>query len=177
MQLNSKIKIFFIVVLLLCLCACDKISDNKLDTTQRYKTIVESIAEHESFLPNSDYFNISSEIAKINEGYRYYITIDNPRIALYDVEVVALDINSDIYNDVNSIDKDMTANVGIFEDKVYNMIPNQINSDEGYVAGIVISGITQVPETTLLVYVSFNNKDYSQNHTEYFSIDARLAEE
>lgn len=177
MQLSSKIKTIIISLLLICLCACDKIGSNKVDTTQRYKTIVESIIEHDSFQSSSDYFNISAEVAKINDGYRYYVTIDKPRVALYDVEAVALSMDSDIYSDETTIDKNMTANVGIFEDKIYNMVPNQVNVDEGYVEGVVISGITTVPQTNLLVYVSFNNKDYSQNHTEYFSIDATLAEE
>ena len=66
----------------------------------------------------------------------------------------------------------MAANVGIFEDKEYNMVPNQANIDDGFVKGIVVSGVSKEPQTTLYIFVQFKNADYSITRSEYFQLDA-----
>ena len=63
------------------------------------------------------------------------------------------------------------ANVGIFADKQYHLIPNQSNPDKGYMKGIVASGVSRNAETTLYIFVQFKNADYSAIHSEYFRLD------
>lgn len=159
-------KILILLLTLLCFCGCDAIGKKKVDSNQKYLTIIENINEHDTFLDASNYYDIEAEVAKIDGGYRYYVTIDNPRNALYDVEAVAIEKGVDYKNT-------MAANVGIFEESEYTMIPNQANPDKGYVAGLVISGVSENPDVTLYVYVSFKNKDMSVTHSEYFKLEAR----
>lgn len=164
-------KILILLLSLLCLCGCTEIGKEDINPNQRYFSLIENIAEHEgSFLTTSNYYDINVEMAKINDGYRYYVTIDNPRAALYDVEALAIEKDVDYTNT-------MAANVGIFEESVYSLIPNQKNPDKGYVSGLVMSGISTNPETTLYIYVSFKNEDYSNIHTEYFKLDVKYEEE
>ncbi len=163
-------KIILILLSLLCLCSCGKAGNNNNDLDSTYLSLIKSINEHETFLSSSNYYDIKAEMEKINDGYRYYVTIDNPRIAMYDVEAIAIEPSLDY-------EKNMAANIGIFEDKVYCLIPNQKNTEKGYVSGIVISGIAQSPEVELSIYVSFKNADYSNTHTEYFKLNARYGEE
>lgn len=163
-------RILIILLVLFTLCGCKEIGKEDIDPNQRYFSLIENIKERDSFSSNSNYFDISAEIATIDGAYRYYITIDNPRAALYDVEAIAIEKDVDYVNT-------MAANVGIFEESEYSLIPNQKNPDKGYVSGLVISGVTTVPETTLYVYVSFKNEDYSQAHTEYFKLDVRYEAE
>ena len=163
-------KVFTILLVLLCLCGCNEAGKQDVDPDQRYFALIDTIDERDTFTETSNYFDISTEIAKIDGGYRYYVTIDNPRAALYDIEAIAIE------KDVDYI-KNMAANIGIFDEKEYTMIPNQKNPDKGYVSGIVISGITENKETTLYVYVSFKNEDYSSTHTEYFKLNAEIEAE
>ena len=153
-----------ILLLLLVLCGCQEDGKQKADPDERYMYIIEMIGEHESFQEVSNYFDIATDMAKIEKGYRYYITIDNPRIAMYDIEMLAVEKGVDYRNN-------MAANCGIFEDKEYHMVPNQSNIDQGFVKGIVISGVSASPETTLYVFVQFKNSDYSTYMSEYFKLD------
>lgn len=162
-------RLILILVLLMSLCACEQDGKQMANPDDRYMYIIEMIGEHDSFQSTSNYFDISAEMAKIENGYRYYITIDNPRIAMYDIELLAIEKNVDYRNT-------MAANVGIFEDKEYNMVPNQANIEQGFVKGIVASAITKYPETTLYIFVQFKNSDYSVVRSEYFKLDVSYGE-
>lgn len=157
-------KILIVLICLLCISGCQEVGKENIDPNERYYVLIDYIREHEGFLSYSNYYDISAEMAKIEDGYRYYVTIDNPKSAIYDVEAVAIEENRDYTNT-------MAANVGIFEDKIYSLIPNQKNSEKGYVNGLVMSGVTENSETTLYIYVSFKNEDHSITKTEYFKID------
>lgn len=159
-------KIFAILLVLFCICGCTEIGKEDVDPNQRYFSIIDNIKTHEGFLSVSNYYDTKAEIAKIDDGYRYYVTIDNPRVALYDVEAVAIEKDIDYAST-------MAANVGIFDEKEYSMIPNQKNPEAGYVSGLVISGVCNNPDTVLYVYISFKNEDYSNTHTEYLKLEAK----
>lgn len=162
-------KILLILISLLCLCSCKEIGKKDINPDQRYLSIIDSIKQHDTFLDTSNYFDISAEMAKIDDGYRYYVTIDNSTAALYDVEALAIEQDVD-YTNV------MAANVGVFEDKEYALVPNQKNPDKGYVSGVVISGTSKQSRTTLYVYVSFKNEDHSATHVEYFKLNVEYGE-
>ena len=162
-------KIICVLLIVLCLCGCQEAGKEDVDPNKRYFSLIDSISERDTFLEDSNYFDISTEIAPINDGYRYYVTIDNPRAALYDIEAMAIEKGVDYTNN-------MAANIGVFEETEYSMIPNQKNPDKGYVSGIVISGTTEKEETTLYIYVSFKNEDYSNTHVEYFKLNAKVEE-
>ncbi|MBO7698112.1 MAG: hypothetical protein J6S38_03630 [Erysipelotrichaceae bacterium] len=163
-------KALLILSLLLILCGCNITGRKKANLNDRYMNIIELIKEHESFATSSNYYDINVEMAKITEGYRYYITIDNPRIAMYDIELLAIEEDVDYMNN-------MAANVGIFEDTQYNMIPNQANAAKGFTKGIIASGISSKPETTLYIFTQFKNQDFSKVHSEYFKLDVKYEAE
>lgn len=148
------------------LCACQEAGRQEANPDDRYAYIIDMIKEHEVFVDTSNYFDISTDMAMIDGGYRFYITVDNPRIAMYDVELLAIE------DDVDYM-KTMAANVGIFEDREYNLIPNQSNPKQNYMKGIVASAVTSKPETTLYIFVQFKNADYSIVRSEYFKIDVK----
>jgi hypothetical protein len=162
-------KLLIVLCLLLCLCGCEEDGKQMANPDDRYLYIIEMINEHENFQEVSNYFDIGTEMAKIENGYRYYITVDNPRIAMYDIELLAIEEGVDYMNN-------MAANVGIFEETQYNMVPNQANSEMGYVKGVVASGVTNNPQTTLYVFVQFKNSDYSLSHSEFIRLDANYGE-
>ena len=163
MQLNFKKIISFLLAAFL-LCSCSEIGRKKADPNERYIYMIETLQEHELFAEESGYFDITADMAKIEGGYRYYITVDNPRLAMYDVELLAIEKGVNYLNN-------MAANVGIFEESKYNMIPNQSNPEKGYVKGIVASGVSSSPEATLYVFVQFKNADHSSAHSEYIKLD------
>ena len=154
-----------VLVCLLLLSACSLLNRNQNNSGDRYTYLVDMLKEHSTYAHSSQYFDIDVEMARIEDGYRYYVIIDKPTLAMYDIEVLAIEPDGDYQNN-------MAANVGIFEEEEYHMIPNQSNVQEGYVKGVIASGLTQNPEITLHIFVQFKNADYSTVHTEYLELTA-----
>jgi len=159
----KKIFCIFITIIILCSCSNNKATANAND---RYENLINLLKENESFQNSSNYFDLSVDMGTINDGYRFYLTIDDAHSAMYNVEAIAIEKNVNYINE-------MAASIGIFEETEYNMIPNQANVDKGYVEGLVLSGTTKNSETTLYVLVQWYNKDYSTQHREFFQIDAK----
>lgn len=160
-------KILITLLLLICLSGCDVINNQnntELDANDRYLNLVEIIKQNDTYTTKSNNFDISAEMAKIDGGYRFYVTIDNPRTAMYDVEAIAIEDDVDY-------EKTMAANIGIFDENQYNMIPNQSNPDRGFVKGVVISSTTANDSTRLYVLVQWKRSDLSTTYREIFSID------
>ena len=163
-------KILTLIVLLLTICGCKTLSKQDNAPNQRYFSLIDAIKERDNFVETSNYFDINVEMATINEGYRYYVTIDNPRTAMYDVEAVAIEKEVDYTNK-------MAASIGLFDETAYSMIPNQKNPNKGFVSGVVMSGTTTNPETTLYIFVSFKNEDHSLTYSEYIKLDVKFGNE
>ena len=161
-----------ITVILLCLlcvgCTPNKKVEN--DPTEKYLEMVKALKNYDSFLTDSDYFNISYEMSRLDDGsYRYYLVIDKPRIAMYDIEILAVEKEEDYTTK-------MAANAGIFDDTTYNMIPNQANPSKGYMSGIVVSGTTNNPETNVYLLVQWRNEDLSVTYKQYVQLSLNYSE-
>ncbi|MBQ1477862.1 MAG: hypothetical protein IIZ33_06915 [Erysipelotrichaceae bacterium] len=152
------------VFLCLLLLGCSPTSKTEADPNIRYLDMIQLIEDYDAFETSSNTFDIAAEEAKIDGGYRFYVIIDNARSAMYDLEAIAIEANTDYT-------KTMAANIGIFEEKAYNLIPNQANTAKGYYEGVVVSGTTQKNPTTLYVIVQWKNKDLSVLHREFFKLE------
>ena len=139
------------------------------ESTSRYNYLIDMLKEHSNFASSSSYFDIDVEMASINGGYRYYVIIDNPKLAMYDIELLAIEPEKDY-------SQTMAATVGIFDEKEYHMIPNQANVEEGFVKGLVASGTTDHAEVILRIYVQFKNSDYTTVHNEYIQLACKYEE-
>ena len=126
-----------LVVVLLSACT-QKVESDK-DFQYTYNSFVESILDNNGVQ---------------SKEYRYKITIDEPRIAMYNIQMMVVD---------------KTANgqypfIGLMNDDMYSMIPNQENKEKNFVKGIVLEGVSKTPKFTL--YVQVNWKDYAQVNTK-----------
>lgn len=155
-----------IIILIFLLCGCNVINRDNEEPSSRYTYLIEMLKEHTSFTKSSDYFDINVEMATIDNGYRYYVIIDKPTLAMYDIEMLAIEPDKN-YSNV------MAANVGIFDKKEYHMIPNQSNPEEGYVKGLIASGTTESSLITLHVYVQFKNADFTNVHNEFIELTCK----
>ena len=154
-----------LVLLLLLVCslnACAVEVEKDISDEQRYFDLIEVIRSDQKFLEQSQYFEISTDMARIDNGYRYYIFIDNPRIALYEIEAMAL---------VDGVDyhKVVAPSIGVLEDAIYNMVPNQTNTDKNYVKGLVLSGDCTTPNINLKMIVRWKDKTHSEYSSEYYA--------
>lgn len=159
-------KRFLLLLLILMLSACSFDQNDYLSEQNfaRYQAYYTSIFDNDRFITFSDAFELEIVFTKIEDQYRYDIIIDRPSIAMYDIEVMVVE------NDLPFERSDkMMPNFGIFESAEANMIPFQVDVDKGYVKGIIVSGVVNVPVVELKIMVAW--RDYAKlNSTREFFI-------
>ncbi len=158
------------VLLILFLAGCTVDPKQEADPNASYLDMIDLINEYDSFGTVSNHFDISAELAKIDSGYRFYVYIDNARVAMYDVEVMAIEKGVDYR-------KQMAANLGIFDSNTYNLVPNQANPAKGYYEGIVVSGVSQNSACELYILVQWKNRELSKYYREYFMLETAFSGE
>ena len=115
-------------------------------------------------------FDIYVDFHKADDGtVIYYVYLDNAQIAMYDVEVIAVE-NMNPYQET-----DMMPTKGIFEDQKFSMIPYQYNVTAGYVKGFAISGDVNAEQVQLNVMVTWKDStrlNVSREFFEFNNLDA-----
>ena len=162
-------KILIVLMITFMLCGCkqgDVINDS---AKEKYSDMIALLQGHEGFTSNSELFDVTCDISSIEGGYRFYVIIDNAKTAMYDVTAIAIEQDVD-YSST------MAANIGIFEETDYSLIPNQYNPAKGFVKGISISGTTDNSAPSLLLLVEWKNKDMSVTYREFLQIDLRSSQ-
>lgn len=122
-----------LILLLVLVLGCSS-ANTSIDMTI-YKEYYEALDNNLVFRDSSSNYSTSFEVTTVEDGsHRYYVIIDNPKIAMYDCTVL---VREDIisYNTQNK----MMPSSGIFDTK-YSLVPNQIDTDNGFPKGIVLGG-------------------------------------
>lgn len=160
-------KKIIIAVLIICLSACSYLKKDDInDEDSLYQAYYNAIKENTKYLASSKYFTISAEMSQLPQGnYLYYVFIDEPNIAMYDIKVMIME--DDYIMNENS---DILATIGITDDVKVNMIPYQVDSTLGYQKGIVLSGNASNEEIVLDVLVTWNNENMNKSFREYYQI-------
>ena len=151
-----------IAILLLCLLILTGCHSNDA-SLKLYNEMIEILSTSKDFNNSSKYFNVTYEVTNTNDGLRYYIVIDNPNMAMYDVNVIAFEEGADIENE-------FAPNAGIFDGDI-NLVPNQINKDMGYAKGISISGLCSNEPKNVLCLVQWKDEKNIKVYREFLKLD------
>jgi len=164
-------KLILGLILCLTLTGCNSDEDAiEQEKYANYSALYKTILDTSEFLESSDYFTTQLIVDPLDDGtYRYYVIIDEPQVAMYDVTALAciaseLDITSD----------KMCPNVGIYEDKQYIMIPNQKNVAENYVSGLSLSAISENSELIVDVVVEWYDKTHTNNYRQLIQLNNQV---
>ena len=160
------IKRFLLLVLLIALAGCNlNTQDVRLQQQfARYEAYYVSLFDNDRFISFSDAFDLEVVFTKLDSGYRYDVVIDNPKIAMYDIEIMVVENDTPF----ERADK-MMPNLGIFESLEVNLVPYQVHTDKGFMKGVVVSGVVSVSVVELKIMVAW--KDYAKlNSTREFFI-------
>ncbi len=165
----KKILLLLLVMILISGCSSFGFGDDENVVSDEqfalYNSYYTSVLSNIEFLEGSDFYEIDVEVSESGSETIYYVFLDNPNVAMYDIEVIILE-------NLNEFDVDkMMPTFGVFDGSVYNMVPYQVDVDYGYVEGIVVSG--SVEELTGPLYMMVTWKDYSKLETyrEFFEIN------
>ena len=146
-----KIIIFLLSICLLSGCS-KKLNEQEQDSLTKYESYLNTLIEQERYSQNSYYYTISAVLNKLPDGTtRYDIFIENPQVAMYNVEILAC------VSGAKRTDETIYPSIGIFDEESYTMIPYQSNPDENYIEAIALSGITMEETPVLNVLVSWKN--------------------
>lgn len=128
----------------------------------KYESYYRAIEENTKFITHSEYYSISAEMAAIEDGtYRYYVIIDEPTAAMYDIVIMTAE-NGLPYEETVK----MMPSSGIF-DATSSMIPNQVNSKAGFVKGIIVSGECDTDSIDLQLLIEWKDKSRKQTTREF----------
>ena len=168
----KKILVTMLCLTLLCGCQSNKIDINE-ERAQVYASYITAIQDNENFMEESSYFDISTAMNKISENeYRWDVIIDSPKVAMYEIQILAVERNV-----IGTLrDDKIMPSFGILEEEVYNMIPNQVDLNKGYVEGFILSGMTELPEVTIEVMVVWTGYAKLAQNREFFYLHAKYEE-
>lgn len=146
------------VLCVLVLGACSKNDTANKDFENTYNSFVQSILDNNGAETKDLPFSHRLEVVQNNEGmYHYKIIVDNPKIAMYSIQMLVVDKSMDG-------SQTMFPCIGIHPDEdLYSMIPFQENVDKKFMKGVILEGVTPSSKFTLNVEASW--KDYAKVKT------------
>ena len=149
----KKRMIVFLSVLCLFFSGCLAEKRKTAAKETSYANYYKLITDNTKVIDESLYYTLSTEISKVPDGtYRYYVIIDEPQIAMYNCVLMAVE-NDVLVGDAEKI----MPSMGIFDSFSYCLIPGQVNSKQGFVKGLVISGESSEPTITLHIMVEWKD--------------------
>jgi uncharacterized protein YceK len=138
-----------------------------LASYQGYYTAIE---DSDKFAGSSLYYTLSAEMSELPDGtHRYYIFLDQPQIAMYDV--VVMSVEDDIPYDQSV---KMMPSVGIFDTEEYSLIPFQSYQEGGFVKGLVLSGECEASEVLLKIVVEWKDRTLENTTREFLSLKLNM---
>ncbi|AMC93523.1 hypothetical protein AOC36_05865 [Erysipelothrix larvae] len=163
-----KLKILCLLVCVLALTACDNSKSAAYqEQLNLYETYYRALLNEDRFQTSSRFYSITTEIAPSDEGYQYVVTIDDAKIAMYDVQIMVVENEEPFNLDV------MKPSAGIF-DGDYIFIPNQAREDHGFKKGIVVGRLDlQEDNVTIRVLVAWKNYTKLESFKEVFEFELK----
>lgn len=158
-----KKAIVLLVILLLTSCSNNASSVKEAENFTRYQAYYTSIFDNDRFIREPNNYNLEVVFTKIDNKYRYDVIIDEPIIAMYDVEVMVIENDQPFEH----TDK-MMPSFGVFERNETNMIPYQVDTEKGYAKGIVVSGLIDVSVVELKIMIGWRDYSKLNSYREFF---------
>lgn len=162
----------FVLVLvgLIALSGCT--SNASLDVAfENYRIHYQSILNNPIFVSESNYFNVEATIEALSDGrFRYDIFIDQPRVAMYDVEILAI-----VDEGLLVISDQMMPSIGIFETQTYDLIPFQVNAERGFYKGFNLNGVVEREPIDLKILVMWKDYFKIRSFREYVAFELSTA--
>ncbi len=137
-----------------------------------YEAYCRSLAEATKFSPMSKYYSVSGAMSELPDGtYRYYVFVDEPKVAMFDVVVLAVESGMEYASSGK-----MMPSSGIFGTPC-SMIPYQVNKENGYVKGIMLNGECAEDHVSLRVMVEWKDRTRKNTNREFIELSLSMAED
>lgn len=152
-------KIICLLLSLFILSGCNG-SNINLD---QYYDMIDVISSTEEFITLPTDYSFTFEVVDTSEGKRFYIIIDVPKQAMFDVKILA-------YEEGINPKMEFAPNAGIFGDKI-NLLPNQVNISSGYAKGISISGLLKRDNFSIYCLVQWTDNNKTKVYRDIYKLN------
>lgn len=158
----KKITFFLIAGLMLGGCQSAK---QEANYQERYENYMELLIDNNDEVTSNIPFSWNLDMKQVSENeYEYSLAIKDPKVAMYNIRMVAVDISEISENE-------MAPSLGIVEDEKFNMIPNQVNQKKNYYGGVLLTSSSSKSQFRIHAFVSYLDKNQNENYV-YFHVDA-----
>lgn len=144
-------KLSIILICCFTLFGCAQKSEPADDINEKYKNYIEMIIQNKDSNTENIPFDYELIVQENGKGeYIYEVAINNPKIAMYDVEMIVAD--------VSKIGKEsIFPSIGIADEEKFSMIPFQSNPERGFYPGFACNGVADSANFNLSVMVVYHD--------------------
>ncbi len=161
-----KTKYIIILIFMLLISACSNDSSREEVLLKKYETAYNELVENDKFVNNSEYYNLEVIVTELeDQQYRVDVILDQAQVAMYNVQMI-MELNPQGLEQY----KDMIPSLGIVDDTQYNLIPNQVNKENGFYAGLVLSAITDKPSGDLQLMIQWSDYSGTKDFEEFIEL-------
>lgn len=137
---------------------------------KRYQSLLQAILDNDKFQTETKNFDLEVIMNQESSGYSYDIIVDNPKVAMYNIEVTVVENNQGFNEDK------MMVSSGVFED-ARSMIPGQVNTNAGFVGGMILNALTASDEVNLKILVTWKDNGLANSFSEFIEVNTTFSEE
>lgn len=159
-------KVLWMLLAFLFITGCSNSHSNNSESIQNYESYVDAVLSNAGSVSKNIPFDYSmSVVHQEDRSYQYEIVISNPRIAMYNVQAIAVnpaqDSNENVYPCLGLLGED--ANIA------FHMIPYQANGLRNYVSKIFLDGVTNENQFTIYVMVTWKDSSLTTTNRAFFT--------
>lgn len=142
------------LLMMICISGC-RHKDPKDTRLTTYNQIVANLANATTYDDVTD-FTCRCTFTQIDNYYLYNLVIDQPKIPMYDIVLVAY--AADTIDEIH-------PSLGIFDEDNYALVPGHIDRQNGFYKGIALNGRIQKVEK-IKCYISYAGDAKGNDITE-----------
>lgn len=159
-------KRLMLLLMVLSLTACTT-NDRDAIASEHYKALYSELLNKLDTASASVYFSLEATLSALDGArYRYDVFIDEPQIAMYDIEILVIVDDGSLV-----ISETMMPSVGVFDEKAYHMLPYQVHPEKGFVKGFGLNGITDQPTVKLKILVSWKDVNRIETFKQFIGLN------
>lgn len=160
-----KLSIFCFLFIFL-LSGCVNARKEERESVKNYESYIEAVLNNKGIESKSIPFDYKLNVFKQKDGsYQYEVVLSNPRIAMYNIQAIAVDPTLDS-------NKNLFPCIGLLGDDAktsYNMIPFQANGKIHFVSKIGLDGIAKENPFSLQVMVTWKDSSLVTSNRVFFN--------
>ncbi len=158
------------ILITLCLClvltGCSFGGSSEYQAkVKRYQSLIQVILDNDKFQQEPQAFDLEVNMNQEGSGYSYDIIVDNPKIAMYSIEIIVVENNQGFNEDK------MMVSSGVFE-KPRSMIPGQVNTEAGFVGGMILNALTANADVNLKILITWKDNGLANDYSELIEVNA-----